>query len=104
MPASLTAMPPGAGRRSTTATFFPNQAACVAAFSPAGPAPITTRSYRSTVGRYTTDRMTKWRRQSTWKLMLTTLPLVAGVIGVRVFLDKVVDYQGSVDFSDITAV
>jgi hypothetical protein len=44
MPAVLTAAPPGAPRRSTTATRFPKYAAWVAAFSPAGPAPMTTRS------------------------------------------------------------
>lgn len=48
--------------------------------------------------------MTKWRRPSVWKLMLTTLPLVAGVVGFKLFLEEAVGYKGSVEFSDITAV
>jgi hypothetical protein len=48
--------------------------------------------------------MTKWRKPSVWKLMVTTLPLVAAVVGVKVFLKNVADYQGSVEFSDIAAV
>src|SRR4029077_356771 len=45
IPAVLTAMPPGRGLGSTTATRFPKYAAWAAPFSPAGPAPSTTRSY-----------------------------------------------------------
>ena len=48
--------------------------------------------------------MTQWRRPSKWKLMLTTLPVVAGVLGMRIGLDRVFDYKGSIDFSDITAI
>jgi len=48
--------------------------------------------------------MTKWRRPSVWKLMVTTLPLVAGVVGMKLFLEEVAGYRGSVEFSDITAV
>lgn len=48
--------------------------------------------------------MTKWRKPSVWKLMVTTLPLVAAVVGVKVLLKNVADYQGSVEFSDIAAV
>ena len=48
--------------------------------------------------------MTKWRRPSVWKLMLTTLPLVAGVVGFKLFLEEIAGYKGSVEFSDITAV
>ncbi len=40
----LTAAPPGLGARSIRQTFFPKYAACAAPFSPAGPAPTTTRS------------------------------------------------------------
>src|SRR6476661_4755232 len=36
--------PPGLGARSMMQTFLPKYAACAAPFSPAGPAPITTRS------------------------------------------------------------
>src|SRR5215510_10896015 len=45
IPPVLTAMPPGRGCGSTRQTRFPKYAACAAPFSPAGPAPITTRSY-----------------------------------------------------------
>ncbi len=45
MPAVLTAMPPGRGLASTIATRLAKYAACAAPFSPAGPAPMTTRSY-----------------------------------------------------------
>ena len=45
IPAVLTAIPPGRGLGSTMATRFPKYAAWAAPFSPAGPAPITTRSY-----------------------------------------------------------
>src|SRR5256885_9214604 len=45
IPAVLTAIPPGRGLGSTTATRFPKYAAWAAPFSPAGPAPSTTRSY-----------------------------------------------------------
>src|SRR6185503_2230649 len=41
----LIATPPSSDRRSTTATFLPILAACTAARCPAGPLPITTRSY-----------------------------------------------------------
>jgi hypothetical protein len=36
--------------------------------------------------------------------MVTTLPLVAGVVGMKLFLEEVVQYKGSVEFSDITSV
>src|SRR5262245_41067297 len=42
-----TQAPPGAGSASTRATRFLKYAACAAPFSPAGPPPMTTRSYRS---------------------------------------------------------
>src|SRR5512144_2378097 len=45
MPPVLTAIPPGRGLGSTTTTRLPKNAAWAAPFSPAGPAPITTRSY-----------------------------------------------------------
>src|SRR5215208_3688417 len=37
--------PPSSGSRSTSAVLCPKYAACAAPFSPAGPPPITTRSY-----------------------------------------------------------
>src|SRR5262244_3412830 len=46
MPAVVTAIPPGRGLSSTMPTRLPKYAARAAPFSPAGPAPITTRSYR----------------------------------------------------------
>src|SRR5215475_11924020 len=45
IPPVLTAMPPGRGCGSTRQTRLPKYAAWAAPFSPAGPAPITTRSY-----------------------------------------------------------
>jgi hypothetical protein len=41
----LTQAPPRIGSRSMRATLLPNHAACAAPFSPAGPEPITMRSY-----------------------------------------------------------
>ena len=48
--------------------------------------------------------MSKWREPNKWKLMITTLPLVAGVIGLKLFLENVLQYSGSIDFADIGAV
>src|SRR6516162_9653416 len=51
MPAVVTAIPPGRGQGSTRQTRFPKYAAWAAAFSPAGPAPITIRSYFAAIAR-----------------------------------------------------
>src|SRR3989337_1356034 len=48
-PVLLAAEPPGSALRSTMATRLPKYAAWAPAFSPAGPAPITTRSNGSDV-------------------------------------------------------
>src|SRR5262245_37122914 len=56
MPASLTAMPPGVGFFSITATFLPKYAACVAALPPAGPEPSTTMSHRSLMRQHHAER------------------------------------------------
>src|SRR5712691_2073926 len=53
-PALLTRVPPGAARRSTMATRLPKNAAWAAAFSPAGPAPITTMSKLATASEIAT--------------------------------------------------
>src|SRR5208282_4780832 len=45
MPSVVTAIPPGRRQGSTRQTRFPKYAAWAAPFSPAGPAPITIRSY-----------------------------------------------------------
>lgn len=39
-----------------------------------------------------------------WKLMVTTLPIVLVVIGVRVFLEKKYQFHGFLDFSDVGPV
>src|SRR5581483_5534468 len=39
-----------------------------------------------------------------WKLMLTTLPIVAGVLAVKLVLEFVVQWAGVVDFADIGIV
>lgn len=45
-----------------------------------------------------------WRKALKWRLLLTTLPIVALVLGVNVALERFYGYYGSVDFSDISAV
>ncbi len=36
-----------------------------------------------------------------WKLMLSTLPVVAAILALKLFLDFVVGFQGLIDFSDV---
>src|SRR5262245_62872526 len=58
----LATAPPRAGACSTSATFLPKYAAFAAPFSPAGPEPITIRSY---LARFTfPPRGTVWLRDS----------------------------------------
>lgn len=39
-----------------------------------------------------------------WKLMVTTLPFVVALVGVRFFLDNHYNFQGFLDFSDVGPV
>ena len=36
-----------------------------------------------------------------WKLMLSTVPVVAGILALKLFLDFVLGFQGLIDFSDV---
>jgi len=36
-----------------------------------------------------------------WKLMLSTLPMVAGILAVKLFLEFVMNFSGLIDFSDV---
>jgi hypothetical protein len=47
------------------------------------------------------DRRAKGDRVLKWKLMLSTLPVVAGILVLKLFLEFVLGFQGFIDFSDV---